>query len=107
MQTAEPLTPEPSSFEVEITIEKLQRYKSPHINQIPTELIQAGGNTLHSKIHKLGIRKNCHSNGRHLLLYLFLERAMKLTIVITQGYHCYKLHTEFYPVFLSQSLLHT
>jgi hypothetical protein len=31
----------------------LKRYKSPGIDQIPAELIQAGGNTLHSEIHKL------------------------------------------------------
>jgi hypothetical protein len=31
----------------------LKRYKSPGIDQIPAELIQAGGNTLLSEIHKL------------------------------------------------------
>jgi hypothetical protein len=31
----------------------LKRYKSPGIYQIPAELIQAGGNTLRSEIHKL------------------------------------------------------
>jgi hypothetical protein len=52
MHTAEILVPE-SSSEVEITIEKLKRYKSPGINQILAELIQVGGSTLHSEIHKL------------------------------------------------------
>jgi hypothetical protein len=33
--------------------EKLERYKSPGTDQILTELIQAGGNTLCSEIHKL------------------------------------------------------
>jgi hypothetical protein len=32
MHTAEPLVPEPSSFEVKIAIEKLNRYKSPGID---------------------------------------------------------------------------
>jgi hypothetical protein len=32
--TSEPLVTEPSSFEVETAIEKLERYKSPGINQI-------------------------------------------------------------------------
>jgi hypothetical protein len=50
---AEPLVADPSSFKVDITIEKLKRYKSPGIDQIPAELIQAGGNTLCSEIHKL------------------------------------------------------
>jgi hypothetical protein len=43
VHTAEPLVPEPTSSEVEITIEKLKRYKSPGIDQIPAELNQAGG----------------------------------------------------------------
>jgi len=27
---------------------------------------------------------------------------MKLTVVIKEGYHCYQLHTKFYPIFFSQ-----
>jgi hypothetical protein len=50
---AEPLVLEPSSSEVEIAIEKLKRYKSPGTDQILAELIQAGGNKLHSEICKL------------------------------------------------------
>jgi hypothetical protein len=45
--------PEPSSFEVEITIEKLKRHKSPGIDQILAELTQAEGNTLYSEIHSI------------------------------------------------------
>jgi len=40
--TAGPLVPETSSFDVEITIEDLERYKSPGTDQIPVELIQVG-----------------------------------------------------------------
>jgi hypothetical protein len=53
IHTAEPLVPKPSSFEVEIAIEKLKRYKSPGIDQILAEFIQSGRNTLCSEIHKL------------------------------------------------------
>jgi hypothetical protein len=53
IHTAKPLVPEPSSSEADIAIEKLKMYKSPVTDQIPVELIQAGGNTLRSKIHKL------------------------------------------------------
>jgi hypothetical protein len=42
--------PDPSPFEVEIAIAKLERYKSPGSDEIPTELIQAGGEILRSKI---------------------------------------------------------
>jgi hypothetical protein len=51
--TAQPFVPEPSASEVEVAIEKLKRYKSPGVDQIPAELIQAGGETLHSEIHML------------------------------------------------------
>jgi hypothetical protein len=42
IHTAEPLVPEPSACEVELAIEELKSHKSPHIDQIPTELIKAG-----------------------------------------------------------------
>jgi hypothetical protein len=38
---------------VEIAIAKLKKYKSPGSDQIPAELIQAGGEILLSEIHKL------------------------------------------------------
>ena len=53
IHTAEPLVPELSAFEFEMTIEKLKRRRSPGLDQIPTELITAGGRTIHSEIHKL------------------------------------------------------
>jgi hypothetical protein len=53
IHTAEPIVPDPSPFEVEIAIRKLVRNKSPSSNQIPAELIQAGGETLRSEIHQL------------------------------------------------------
>jgi hypothetical protein len=53
IHTAEPLVPEPSAFEIEIAIEKLKRHKSPGIDQIPAELIKAGGSTIRCAIHKL------------------------------------------------------
>jgi hypothetical protein len=52
IDTAEPVVLEPSFFEVEIPIEKLKNYESPGINQIVAKLIQAGGETLQSEIHK-------------------------------------------------------
>jgi hypothetical protein len=49
-----------------------KRYKSPGSDQIPAELIEAGGDTLWFEIHKLlilfGIRKNYLIIGRSLLL---------------------------------------
>jgi hypothetical protein len=84
VHTAEPLVPGSSRLEVEIAIAKLKKYKSPGNDQIPAEIIQAGGKILLSAIHKLlfGIRKNCRVSGRSLLLYQFTKRVTKLTVVI-------------------------
>jgi hypothetical protein len=59
--------PEPSTFEVELAIEKLKSHKSPGIVQISAELIKAGGRSIYSEIHELilfGIRRNCLRSGR-------------------------------------------
>ncbi|PNF29521.1 hypothetical protein B7P43_G01938 [Cryptotermes secundus] len=53
IHTAEPLVPDPSPLVVESAIAKFKRYKSPSSDQIPAERIQAGGEILSSKIHKL------------------------------------------------------
>ena len=45
--------PEPSAFEFELAIEKLKSHKSPGIDQIPAELVKAGGKTIRCAIHKL------------------------------------------------------
>jgi hypothetical protein len=45
MHTAEPFVPEPHVSDIEVAVGKLKRYKSPGVNWIPAELIQAeGGN---------------------------------------------------------------
>jgi len=53
IHTAESLVPEPSAFEVELTIEKLKSHKSPGIDQIPADLIKAWGSTICGEKHKL------------------------------------------------------
>ena len=53
IHTAEPLVPERRDFEVELAIEKLKSHKSPGIDQIPAELIKAGGRTIRCAMHKL------------------------------------------------------
>jgi hypothetical protein len=53
MQTAEPFVPQPNVSEIEAATGKLKRYKSPGVDQIPSEPIRARGETLSSKIHKL------------------------------------------------------
>jgi hypothetical protein len=41
--TAEPFVPESSAAEFEVAIGKLKRYRLPGVDQIPAQLIQAGG----------------------------------------------------------------
>jgi len=59
IHTAEPPVPEPSVSEVELAIDKLKSHKSAGIDQIPAELIKAGGRKICFEIHKLitSIRK--------------------------------------------------
>jgi hypothetical protein len=52
IHTAETVVTEPSLEELEIAIGKLKSYKSPGTDQIPAELIKAGGGTLYSEIHR-------------------------------------------------------
>jgi hypothetical protein len=53
MHMAELSVPEPSASHVKDAAGKLKRCKLPGADQIPAEIIQAGGETLHSEIHKL------------------------------------------------------
>ena len=53
IDTAEPLVPEPSAFEVQMATGKLKTHKSPSIDQMPAELIKAGGRTIRSDIYEL------------------------------------------------------
>jgi hypothetical protein len=66
VHTAGPLVPEPSSLKFQNTIEKLKRYKLTGVSQISAELLQAGGNTSRSEVHKLinsiWIKEECCSS---------------------------------------------
>jgi hypothetical protein len=102
IQTAEPLVPEPSLVEVETATGKLKSYKSPGTDQIPAELIKAGGETLCSEINFFvlyGISRDCHSSGRNLLSYQFIKKAIRLIVIIIEESPSYQLPTKFYLTF--------
>jgi hypothetical protein len=97
--------PDPSSFEVEIAIVTLKSYKSPGSDQIPAELIQAGGETLRSEIHKL---INSVWNKEELpdqwqeSIIVPIQKGHKTDCSNYRGISCYQLHTQFYPISFSQ-----
>jgi Holliday junction resolvasome RuvABC ATP-dependent DNA helicase subunit len=71
MQTAERLVPELSSFDVEIAIEKLKRHRSSGIDQIPADLIRAGGKHILRSTNLLirfGIRKHWHNSQKEFVI---------------------------------------
>jgi hypothetical protein len=45
--------PQASASEAEVAIGKLKMYKYAGVDQMPAEMIQVGGGTLRSEIHKL------------------------------------------------------
>jgi hypothetical protein len=45
--------PEPSNSDFEVAVGKLKSCKSPGVDQITAQLIQAGGETLRPEIHKI------------------------------------------------------
>jgi len=53
IHTAEPLASKVSVFAIEMTSEKLKRYKSPGTEQISAETIKAGSRAIRFLIHKL------------------------------------------------------
>jgi hypothetical protein len=53
IHTAESLVPDSRPFEVKITVAKLNKCKSSGSDQIPSQLVQAGGETLWSEIYEL------------------------------------------------------
>jgi hypothetical protein len=96
VQTAKPLVPEPSGFEVEMAIEKLKRHKSPGIDQIPAELIKAGGRTIWNK-------EELPEEWKESVIVPVYKKGDKNKIVVTiQAYHFCRLRTKFYPRFFCQ-----
>jgi len=95
LHTAEPLVHEPSASEDELAAENVKSHKSPGTEQIPTEMIKAGGRTIHCEIHKL-ISISCLRSGWSRSEYLSMRRAIKQIVVIVGAYHFCQLHTKFY-----------
>jgi hypothetical protein len=98
----QPLVSQPCFlFELEIAFEEVNRHKSPGIDQIPAELIQARSKTLCSHIHKLinsvWNKKELPEQWKESIILRMHKKGDK--IVIIEDYHCYQPHTKFYPTF--------
>jgi hypothetical protein len=99
IHTAEPLVPEPSTVEFEMAIGKLKRHKSPGTDQIPAELITAGGRTFRFEIHKFIVsiwnKKKLPEEWKDRSLHPSIRRAIKQIVVIMGAYHFCQLRTNF------------
>jgi len=82
-------------------IEKLKSHKSTSIDQIPAEIIKAGGKQFAMRsvnlLFQFGIRRNCLRSGRSRVLYLSIRRAIKQTAVIMGACYFCQLRIKFYP----------
>ena len=102
IHTAELLGPEPSALEVDMAIEELKSHKSQDIDQIPAELIKAGGRTFRFEIHELII---CVCNKEELpeewkvsIIFPIYKKDDKTDCSNHRGiYHFCQLCTKFYP----------
>jgi hypothetical protein len=67
------------------------------------ELIKVGGENYVLRYTDLFVlyemRRNCHSSGKNVLLYQFIERVIRLIVIIMEESPSYQLSTKFYPTF--------
>ena len=106
IQTAEPLVPEPSAFEVERPIEKLKRHKSLGIYQIPGKLVKAGGRTILSEIHKLinsvWNKEELPEEWKESIVLPIQKKGDKTYCSNYRGKSLCQLCPKFYPTFFCQ-----
>ena len=98
--------PDPSVLEVELAIEKLKIHKSPGIDQIPAELIKAGGGTIRCAIYKLIIaiwnKEGLPGEWKESIIVPIPIRVIKQIVITIGAYHFCQLRTKFCPTSCSQ-----
>jgi hypothetical protein len=86
-----------------ISIGKLKSYKSRGTDQIPAELIKAGGETLYSEIHRLICciwnKEELPQQWKESIIVPIRKRAIRLIVIIIEESPSYQLPTKFYPTF--------
>jgi hypothetical protein len=82
-------------------IEKMKRYKSTVVDQIPAEFVQVGGSMVRSEIHKLinsiWNKKELPDSGRNQSFYLYIR------VDLNNCSNYQEIHTKYYPTFFCQS----
>jgi hypothetical protein len=95
--------PEPSAFESEVAIEKLNTHKLPGIDQIPAELIETGGRIIWSEIHKLTSsvlkKEELPEEWKESVILPLYRKGDKTGCSNYRGISLLKLHTKLYPAF--------
>ena len=99
LHTAEPLVPVPNALEFELAVEKLKRHKWPGIDQIPAELIKAGGRTIRSEIYELIIsiwnREKLPDEWKESIIVPICKKSDKIDCIIIGAYHfCQLFHNS-------------
>jgi len=84
-----------------MAIEKLKSHKSPGIEQIPAELIKAGGRTIFLEIHKLissiWKKEKLPEEWKESIIVPIHKKGIKQTALIIEAYHSCQPLTKFYP----------
>jgi hypothetical protein len=89
---------------VEIASATLKKNESPSSDQIPAELIQAGGEILRSEIYVLinsiWSKEELSDRWKEYIIGPIYKKKkkkknIKPPIVIIRGYRCYRLHAKF------------
>jgi len=85
-----------------LAVEKLKGHKSPGIDQIPREMIKAGGKTIHCEIHTLIIsiwnKEELPEEWKEsIIVPTYKKGDKKLIVLIIGAYHFCQLRTEYYP----------
>jgi hypothetical protein len=110
IHTAEPLVPEPNLVKVEIAIGKLKICKSPGTDQIPAELIKAGGETLYSSIYRLICciwnKEELPQQWKESIIVPIYKKGVRLIVIIIEESPSYQLPTKFYLTFFWLGKLH-
>jgi hypothetical protein len=97
---AGPLVPKPRAFEVEMATGKLC-HKSPGIDQIPAELIKAGGRTIcpeiHDLINSIWKQEELSVEYKALITVPIYMKGDKTLCSNYRGISLCQLHKKFYP----------